>query len=111
MPNGEQVHEGTESIDESGDWQSPNDNEDDSDDSDGSEKVDSPPRSECRSKRPQDPAGGRGKAAPPSTHVQKRTRTLSPEPSEKAAKQLKTSPSKPWKALPKFKVNVPVTFA
>lgn len=46
MPNGEQVQEGTESADESGDSQSPDDDEEDSDDSDDSEEVDSPPRSE-----------------------------------------------------------------
>ena len=50
MLNGEQVQEGTESTDESGDWQSPDDHEDDSDDSGGSEEVESPPRLERRSK-------------------------------------------------------------
>ena len=108
MPNGEQFQEGEESTDESGDWQSPNDEDDDSDDSGGSEEIDSPPRSEHRSKQTHDPAGERGKAAPPSAQVQKRIRTSSPEPTEKAAKQLKTAPSKPRKALPKIKVDVPV---
>ena len=111
MPNREQFQEGEESTDESGDWQSPDDNEDESDESDSSEEVDSPPRSELRSKQSQDPAGGRGKAAPPSTQVQKRTRTSSPEPSEKAAKQPKVAPSKPRKALPKIKVDVHVASA
>jgi hypothetical protein len=64
MPNGEQVQEGTESADESGDWQSPDDNEDDSDDSDDSEEIDSPPRLERRSKRSQDPASGRARQLP-----------------------------------------------
>ena len=43
MPNREQFQEGEESTDESGDWQSPDDNEVDSDDSEGSEMADSPP--------------------------------------------------------------------
>ena len=46
MPNGEQVQEGTESRDDSGDWQSLDDDEEDSDDLNDSEEVDSPPRSE-----------------------------------------------------------------
>ena len=108
MPNGEQVQEGTESTDESGNWQSPDDNADHSDDLDGSEEVDSPPRSERRSKQSQGPAGGCGKAAPPSSQVQKCTRTSSPKTTEKATKHLKTTPSKPRKALPKIKVDVPV---
>ena len=107
MPNRDQVQEGTECTD----WQSPDDHEDDSDDSGGSEEVESPPHSERRSKQSQDPAGGRGKATPPSAQVQKHTRTSSPEPTKKAAKQLKTAPSKPRKALPKIKVDVPVTSA
>ena len=111
MPNGEQVQEGTESGDESGDWQSPDDNEDDNDDSNDSEEIDSPPHLECRSKRSQDPASGHGKVAPPSIQMQKRTRTSTPEPTEKAAKQPKVIPSKPRKALPKIKVDVPITSA
>ena len=111
MPNGEQVQEGMESTYESGDWQSPDDNEDDSDDSDNSEEVDSPPHSKHRPKQSQDPAGGRGKTAPPSTQVQKRTRTSSPEPLEKAAKQPKVALPKTRKALPKIKVDVHVASA
>ena len=111
MPNREQVQEGTESTYESGDWQSPDDHEGDSDDSGSGEEVASPPRSEHRSKQSQDPAGRQGKAGPPSAQVQKRIRTSSPEPIEKAAKQLKTAPSKPRKTLPKIKMDVPVASA
>ncbi|XBH64723.1 hypothetical protein VPH35_118431 [Triticum aestivum] len=110
MPNGEQHHEGVESDGGSADWQSEDDSEEDSKDSGSSEEVDSPPRSERHSKQLQDPAGGRGKAVPPSTKVPKRTRTSTPEPSEKAAKQPKVVPPKPRKALPKIKVVVPVAF-
>ena len=91
MPNGEQaqeqVQEGADSAEESGDWQSPkDDDEDESDESEDEEVVDSPPRSERRSKKLQDQAGGRGKTVAPSTQAQKCTRTSIPEPSEKVAK-------------------------
>ena len=51
MPNGEQAlehdHEGEDSVEESGEWESPaDDDEDESDESDGEEVADSPPRSE-----------------------------------------------------------------
>jgi hypothetical protein len=51
MPNGEQAleqdHEGEDSAEESGDWESPDDDdEDESDESDDEEVVDSPPRTE-----------------------------------------------------------------
>nr|XP_020181508.1 transcription initiation factor IIF subunit alpha-like [Aegilops tauschii subsp. strangulata] len=103
MPNGEQFQEGEESTDESGDWQSSGDDDDDSDDSECSEMADSPPCSERRTKQPQDPSGGRGKAAPPSAQGQKRTRTSSPGPSKETAKQPKVAPTKPRKAFPKIK--------
>ena len=51
MPNGEQAleqyHEGEDSAEESGEWESPaNGDEDESDESDDEEVADSPPRSE-----------------------------------------------------------------
>ena len=54
MPNGEQVleqgQEGEDSAEESGDWESPDDeDEKESNESDNEEAVDLPPRSECRS--------------------------------------------------------------
>ena len=62
MPNGEQaqeqVQEGADSAEESADWQSPDDDdEEESDESDDEEEVDSPPRTERRSKQSHDPAG------------------------------------------------------
>ena len=55
MPNGEQAleqhHEGEDSAEESGEWESPADDaEDQSDESDDEVVADSPPRSERRSK-------------------------------------------------------------
>ena len=54
MPNGEQAleqyHEGEDSAEESGEWESPaDDDEDESDESDEEEVGDSPSRSERRS--------------------------------------------------------------
>ena len=51
MPNGEQaleqVQEGEDNVEESGEWQSPeDDDEEESDESDDEEVVDSPPRTE-----------------------------------------------------------------
>ena len=110
MPNGEQAHEGAESTDESADWKSPDDDdEEESNELDNEEEeVNSPPCTKHRSKQFHDPAGGRNKAMAPSTQVHKRTRTSTPEPSEKVAKQPKVAPSKSRKTLPKIKMDVPV---
>ena len=89
MPNGEQVQEGGESAD----WKSEDESDDDDDDSSSGEEVDSPPRSERRSKQTHDPAGGRGKVVGSSAQVLKRTRTSTPEPTEKAPKQPKVAPT------------------
>ena len=113
MPNGEQAleqdQEGEDSAEESGEWESPGEEEEEeSEESDEEEEVDSPPRSERRSKQHHDPAGGRGKNVAPSTHTQKRTRTSTPEPTEKVAKQPKVAPPKTRKTLPRIKMDVPV---
>ena len=78
---------------------------------DEEEEVDSPPRIERRSKQSHDPTGGRNKAVAPSPQVHKRTRTSTPESSEKVAKKPKVAPSKSWKTLPKIKMDVPIAFA
>ena len=103
MPNEEQYQEGVESDGESDDYQFADDSEENSKDSGSSEEVDSSPRSELRSKQSQDPAGGRGKVVSLSAKIPKRTRTLTAEPSEKAAKQPRVVPPKPRKALPRIK--------
>lgn len=98
MPNGEkaleQDQEGEDSAEESGDWQSPKDKDkEESDESDDDEIVNSPPRTEHRSKLLHDPAGGRDKTVAPSTQAQKHARTSTLEPMEKVAKQPKVVPS------------------
>ena len=99
MPNGEQAlaqdQEGEDSAEESGEWESPGEEEEEeSEESDEDEEVDSPPRSEHRSKKQHDPVGGRGKNMAPGPHTQKRTRTSTPEPTEKVAKQPRVAPPK-----------------
>ena len=111
MPNGEQAleqdHEGEDSAEESGDWESPDDDdEDESDESDDEEVVDSPPRTERRSKQQHDPAGRRGKTVASSAQAQKRARSSTPELAEKVTKQPKINPSKARKTLPKIKMEV-----
>ena len=108
MPNGEQEPEGEASGGESGEWHSDEGEDDESDDSGDSEEVDSPPRTERRSKHLHDPASIRGKATARTGQTSKRPRTSSPVPTEKAPKQSKVTPSKPRKALPKIKVVVPI---
>ena len=113
MPNGEQAlaqdQEGEDSAEESGEWESPGEEEEeDNEESDEEEEVDSPPRSERRSKQQHDPSGGRVKSVASSATTQKRTRTSTPEPTEKVAKQPKVAPSKTRKTLPRIKMDVPV---
>ena len=113
MPNGkqalEQGQEGEASAEESGDWESSDEEEEEeSEESNNEEEVDSPPRSEHRSKQHHDPAGEHGKNVAPSTHTQKRTRTSTPEPTEKVAKQPKVVPPKARKTFPRIKMDVPI---
>ena len=113
MPNGEQAleqdHEGEDSAEESGEWESPaNDDEDESDESGDEEVVDSLLRSERRSKQHHDPAGSRGKVVASSAPSQKRARSSTPELAEKVTKQPKINPSKARKTLPRIKMDVPV---
>lgn len=106
--NGEHFTEGVESANESTDIDYANNSEDESDDSDHSEEVDSPPHTEHRTKQTQDPVTSRGKAMVSSGRNPKRTRTPTPGPTEKTAKQAKVIPPKPRKALPRIKVTVPI---
>ncbi|XBI02840.1 hypothetical protein VPH35_131340 [Triticum aestivum] len=87
VPNEEPHHggaerEGSDDIEYAG-----NSSDDDSDNSDYDDEVESPPCFERRSKQSQDPAADHGKAAAMSVKTQKHTRTTTPEPSEKVAKQ------------------------
>ena len=113
MPNGEQAleqdQEGGDSTEESGEWESPADGEDDeSDESDDEEVVDSPPRSERRSKQRHDPVSRRGKATASSAPSHKCARSPTPELTETVPKQPKANPSKARKTLPRIKMDVPV---
>ena len=113
MPNGEQAleqyHEGEDSAEESGEWESPaDDDEDESDESDDEVLADSPPGSERQSKQRHDPVGRRGKAVASSAPSQKRARSSTPELAEKVIKQPKINPSKARKTLPRIKMDVPV---
>ena len=89
MPNGEQEQEGEVSGGDNGDWHSDGGGDKESEDSSSGEEVDSPPRTERRSKQRQDPASIRGKTTPPTGQPLKRTRTTSPVPTEKAPKHPK----------------------
>ena len=114
MPNGEQeqYQEGEESGGESMDWQSDGgEEEEESEDSSSGEEVESPPRTEKRSKHKHDPASVRGEVARSTRQTSKRTRTSSPVLTEKAPKQQKITEPKPRKALPKIKIDVPVASA
>ena len=113
MPNGEQAleqdQEGEDSAEESGEWESlDEEEEEESEESDDEEEVNSLPCSEHRSKQQHDPSGGRGKNMAPSAHTQKRTRTSTPEPTEKVAKKPNVAPPKARKTLPRIKMDVPV---
>ena len=113
MPNGEQAleqdHEGEDSAEESGEWESPADgDEDESDESDDEEVANSPPRSEHRSKQHHDPAGRHGKAVASGAPSQKRAGSLTPGLAEKVTKQPKINPSKARKTLPKIRMDIPV---
>lgn len=92
----------------SADFDYADDSENGSDDSDDSEEVESPPRTERHTKANQDPSVGQSKAPVSGVRNPKRTRTATPDPIEKTAKQLKTAPPKPRKALPRIKVTVPI---
>ena len=48
------------------------------------------------------------KSVAPGATTQKLTRTSTPEPTEKVAKQPKVAPSKTRKTLPRIKMDVPV---
>ena len=106
MPNGEKDQEGEASGGESSDWKSEEEDGEESEDSSDSEEVDSPPRTERRSKQTHDPASICGKAV---VQTSKRTRTSSPVLTKKAPKQPKVAASKPRKNLPKIKADVPIT--
>ena len=84
-----------------------------SDDDSGSEEVEevSPPRTEGRTKTKNDPTPDRDQAGGLSAKGSKRSRTTTPEPAERVAKQPKVPVSKPRKALPRIIAAVPIVSA
>src|SRR4051812_37130968 len=111
MPNGEQEQDpkGEANGGDSGDWHFDGEGSEESDDSSNEEEVESPPRRERRSKLDQDRPSAREKAIAQTGQSSKRPRTSSPAPTEKAPKQPKVVVQKPRKALPKIKIDIPVT--
>ena len=100
------------SDEDSGDF-SLGDSDGESDDDSGSEEVEeiTPPRTVGRSKTKNDPAPDRGQAGGTPVKGAKRSRTATPEPTERVAKQPKVPVSKPRKALPRIIAEVPIVSA
>jgi len=113
VPNGEQEQdlEGEASGGDSGEWHFDGEEDEESDDSSDEEEVESPPRRERRSKLDQERPSAREKAIDQAGQSSKRPRTSSPTPTEKASKDPKVAESKPRKALPKIKIDIPVASA
>ena len=119
MPNGAQAQaeeeegSGGESQEE---WESDADEGDEDAGSDEEEEEEEeeeevvPPHSERRSKLAHDPAVERGKGVVHAGQSTKRPQTTSPAPTEKAAKQPRAAPTKPAKALPKMRMEIPTVF-
>ena len=114
VPNGEQLEEGEVSEDGSVDVEPADDSEGNNDEAEDSEWVtsgeDAPPalRRERRSKASQDPGAAPSKTQASSTRNTKRGRPPTPESAEKVSKQPKPNVSKPRKALPRMKIDVPI---
>ena len=112
MPNGAQAQaEEEEGIrgESQEEWESDADEgeEDAGSDEEEEEEEVAPPHSERRSKLAHDPATDRGKVVAPTGQSTKRPRTTSPVLTEKASKQPRAAPSKPAKALPKMRMEIP----
>ena len=113
VPNGEQEQdpEAEASGSDSGEWHSDGEGDEESDESSEEEEVESPPRRERRSKLDQERPSAREKAIAQTGQSSKRPQTSSPTPTEKVSKHLKVAEQKPRKALPKIKIDIPVTYA
>ena len=108
LPNGDLVQEGEEGVGDATEWRSEEETEEESEDYSSGEEVESPPHGKKRSKEKHDPEVVRSRAGPSSSQVQKRARTATSDPTEKAPKQPKVAAVKPRKVLPKIKVDVPI---
>ena len=117
VPNGEHLEEGELSAGGSVDGERAEDsdgNEDDDEAEDSEwvasgEDAPSPPRKERRAKANQDPGAAPSKTVASSTRNPKRGRTTTPDSAEKVSKLPKPGVPKPRKALPRMKIEVPVT--
>ena len=109
LPNGDLDQEGEEGTGDVAEWKSEEETEESEDYSSG-EEVESPPRDERRSKEKNDPGAARLQAGPSGSQTPKRTRTATPDPAEKMPKQPKVTTTKPRKALPSIKVDVPIAY-
>ena len=109
VPNGGQNLEGLGSEEDSDSISDDEDSDGGSDDS-GSDEVEvvSPSRTEGHFKKSHDPALDHGRTGGSTTRSSKRSRTATPEPTEKIAKQPKVTTTKPRKALPRIIVNVSI---
>ena len=113
VPNGGEGLGMEGSGEDSGGFSLGDDDSDCGDDDSGSEGVEeiSPPRTEGRFKMRHDPALDQGQAGGSTPRRSKRSRTLTPEPTERTAKQPKVPTSKPRKALPRIIAAVPIVSA
>ena len=73
------------------------------------EDIQSPSRTESRSKHHHDPVATPRKTLLSSTRNVKRDRAATTESAEKPAKQRKPDAPKTWKALPRMRIAMPVT--
>ena len=108
LPNGDLVQEGEEGMGDAAEWKPEEETEEESEDYISGEEVESPPRDERQSKEKHDPGAARLRAGPSGSRTPKRTRTATPDPAEKMPKQPKVTTTKPRKALPRIKVDVPI---
>ena len=110
VPNGGQNFEGVGSEGDSDSISYVEDSEGSTDDSAESEEVEvvSPPRTEGRFRKRHDPALDRSRTGGSTTRSSKRSQMSTPEPTEKVAKQPKVTTTKPRKALPRIKVDMPI---
>ncbi|KAI4997998.1 hypothetical protein ZWY2020_053340 [Hordeum vulgare] len=105
VPNGDQLDVGGESKGGSTDNDYVEDSKGSEDDSEESEEeIQSPPRTEFRSKHHHDPAATPSKTLASSTRNVKRDQAATTESAEKAAKQPKPDAPKPRKALPRMRI-------
>ena len=113
VPNGGEGLGMEGSGEDSGGFSLGDDDSGSGDNDSGSDDVEvvSPPRTEGRFKMRHDPALDQGQAGGSTPRRTKRSRTSTPEPTERITKQPKVPTSKPRKALPRIIAAVPIVSA